>query len=228
MHREEPLTINYTEEYVQLLKQHNNNMTNEDYSIQSLNTISCVLYHCPTNYTVWVDRRKVLEEIPREVYSFEQELVWTKKQAVENMKNYQVWHHLKYVLSKVENEISEDLDILEIVRKDTKNIHFWGVFLACTKNVESALEYTKYFIEIDVRNNSAYSIRHTLIIPLLRKSTVHLNKEKDFLLSLPILKHNLAFWNYVMALDKEFPACKLLELCEAAMEAKQIPKYYED
>ncbi|KAI5149650.1 uncharacterized protein NESG_01238 [Nematocida ausubeli] len=228
MHKEDPLSVKYPDEYIHLLKQHAVNMQEENYSTQALDIITSIIYYCPTNYTVWVDRRKVLGKIPRDTYNYNKELTWIKKRAHENQKNYQVWHHFKHVLTEMNHEISEDLDILEIVRKDPKNIHFWGVFLACAKNVESALEYTKYFIEEDVRNNSAYSIRYTLISPILKQDPARFQKEKEFLLSLPVLKYNLAYWNYLAGLNRMFPESDLLVRCEGILESKEVPKYYED
>lgn len=226
--KSDPISIKYSAEYTNLLKQHKENMARKDYTVNTLNVITSLLFHCPTNYTVWVDRREVIRNISTDLHTYADELQWIKKQAAENQKNYQVWHHFKFVLSKIDHEISEDLEILKIAKKEPKNIHFWGTLLACSKKKESALEYTKYFIECDVRNNSAYSIRYSLILPILKNHKQRICDEKCFLLSLPILKHNLAYWNYVTALEEEFPEYEILKACELALKSKTIPKYYQD
>ncbi|KAH9386727.1 protein farnesyltransferase/geranylgeranyltransferase type-1 subunit alpha [Nematocida major] len=215
------IRIKYPSDYVVLMEKHIEAMKAEKYTIDALHRTSTLLFHFPTNYTVWVDRRKILLGLPEAEYTLQDELAWIKAKAADNQKNYQVWHHFKFVLRKTSHEISTDLEILELVKEEPKNIHFWGVFLACTQDVPSALEYTKYFIEVDVRNNSPFSIRHTLIMPLLKESADAVEKERAFLLGLPILKRNDAYWNYVNAMDREFPEHAILQECEAHLKSKE-------
>lgn len=228
MKQDDPLSIKYPAEYKLLQKQHTQNMKEKSYTKSSLDTTSLIIEYCPSNYSVWIDRREILRNIAEEEYRIEEEIEWIKEQADENQKNYQVWHHFKYIMKKTKYNIAEDLDILEIAKKEPKNIHFWGAFLECTEDTESALEYTKYFIEEDVRNNSAYSIRYSVILKKRRLSSEEIEKEKNFLLSLPILKQNLAYWNYAYAVDKLFPLHEIFSSCEHALKSKVVPNYYED
>ncbi|KAI5189382.1 protein farnesyltransferase/geranylgeranyltransferase type-1 subunit alpha [Nematocida minor] len=228
MKQEDPISINLATEYKHLLKKHAENMLAKEYSKDALDVITSIIYHNPSNYSIWVDRRAILRNLPDSAYTLEDELVWIKKQAVENQKNYQVWHHFKFVLKSTGHEISTDLDILEIAKKEPKNIHFWGAFIQCYRDRKSALEYTGYFIEEDVRNNSAYSIRYTVVMEMAKNREIEMEEEKAFLLRLPILKQNPAYWNYAGALDRAYPEHQILKSCELALQSKEVPKYYED
>lgn len=265
MKEETGIRIKYPTEYPFLIRKNDRNIKEKIYNKESLDLTNSIIEYCPSNYSVWIDRRSILENIPAEEYKIEEEIDWIKYKAKYNQKNYQIWNHFRYVLERTKHKIEEDEEILEIAKEEPKNIHFWGVFLNCTEEIDRGIEYTGYFIEQDIRNNSAYSIRYALIKKEKDRKDRKNRKDKknnqekqekqedtpnsptdtdnptdqsvltdrpilerQFLLSLPILKHNTAYWNYAYGLDRLFPGHEIVKYCELALKSKEVPKYYED
>ncbi|KAI5190313.1 protein farnesyltransferase/geranylgeranyltransferase type-1 subunit alpha [Nematocida sp. AWRm77] len=226
------LLFKYSKEYLALLEEHKRVMGTDSSTLHSLQVLTALIEWNPSNYTVWVTRRAVLAEVvERTEYSMEEELQWIRETAQKHQKNYQVWHHFGYVVQKLRHDVLADCKILELAEEEPKNIHFWGFFLSSVRShcsLPRALEYTQRFIEDDVRNNSVYSIRHTILTRLVESEKSLLEEEKAFLLRLPLLRNNPAFWNYVKALEREHPTLGVLQACQAMIQERDITPYYED
>ncbi|KAI5172626.1 protein farnesyltransferase/geranylgeranyltransferase type-1 subunit alpha [Nematocida sp. LUAm3] len=231
-------TLQFTHDPVYLLniEIHWKNMKNNVYTKEALNLLDLLLYYSSTNYTLWADRRIVLENIEKKEYSLEEELTWIKEMTKENQKNYQVWNHFLYIVFELKYDILQDADIVEITNEEPKNIHFWGFFLLCVSSfsdLSQALDFTKKYIEKDIRNNSAYCIRYSLLEKYVEslqeeEKEALIQKEKDFLIGISLLKHNLSFWNYVHAIDKEWPSYNLQQSCADALKERVFKQQNED
>jgi protein farnesyltransferase/geranylgeranyltransferase type-1 subunit alpha len=128
------------------------------------------------HYTVWLYRFKIVAtlDIP-----MADEIAWLNRVALENLKNYQIWHHRQLLADHYLPKMSENAEEVKkfarsemqflgrILEEDTKNYHVWSYrqYLVGKLNLFSLSELlsTQNFIEDDVRNNSAWSHRFFLI-----------------------------------------------------------------
>lgn len=70
----------------------------------------------------WYHRRLCLDHLN---LSLEAELKWLDSIMIENQKNYQIWHHRKVIIEKL-NDPSHEKSVLDLVFKDEpKNFHAW-------------------------------------------------------------------------------------------------------
>ncbi|KAI5181233.1 protein farnesyltransferase/geranylgeranyltransferase type-1 subunit alpha [Nematocida sp. AWRm80] len=227
----DPIEVNYPSEYLSLLHEHKANMLKETHSLEELQIINMLLETCCNSYTLWVNRREILPEIIATTeYTLEDELQWLKEVISHELKNYQVWHHLKYLIHQLKLDIVNDRELLQIIKKDHKNIHFWGAFITALdySDLYQALQYTEAFIIEDQRNNSVFSIRYTILKRILQSNPEYLDKEILFVLKIALLQKNPAYWNYVTGLDEEYPEKSIFKKCLVQLKQKEIPHYHED
>jgi len=226
------LVFQHPAEYANLLLEQEELVNKRAYSKRSLDVMEQIIECNPSNYTAWVRRREIIEELVRSgEYALEEELRWVKLQATENQKNYQVWHHLRHVVKLMKHDILGDGEILGLAGEEPKNTHFWGFFIESVLShceIKKAFEFTGEMIEEDVRNNSAYSARHTLLSYLVESVPGVLEEERRFLAKHAVLARNQAFWNYARALDRAHPELQVVQECEKRIKEREIPKYYED
>ena len=129
-------------------------------------------------------------------------------------KNYQAWEHRRFVAEHagLHNEI-QYVDI--ILANDSKNYHAWShrAWVA-KKGGEVTFEGVEWYIEDDVRNNSAWNHRWLLSGLLGRQHELEFVKR-----ILGSQMGNESLWNYVLALIKE--NVEVDELRELARDVKQ-------
>lgn len=198
------------------------------------------------HYTVWAWRWKCVEALGGvalfpHLAAQERQLMFAV--AASNAKNYQLWNHRrKYALARgrgrgslnMEEELEFSAGCLEL---DAKNYHAWAHRQAViTQRVaggdgdhvkppqqvvvevlEKELKYTDTLLEMDVRNNSAWSQRAFLLPPLLvaaapareekengsndsstSSSIPHIKSEVEYTVDkIHIAPHNESAWNYL-------------------------------
>lgn len=71
----------------------------------------------------WYHRRLCIDSIPE--ISLDAELEWLDSIAIENQKNYQIWHHRKVIIEKKEDPSHEIKILNEIFSEEPKNFHAW-------------------------------------------------------------------------------------------------------
>ena len=103
---------------------------------------------------------------------------WLNDVALDNLKNYQIWHHRQlliehYVASDSSQEqriqlARQEVEFMdEMFHEDAKNYHVWSYRAWLVKKLgfwgEEELRNTESWIQRDVRNNSAWSHRFFLV-----------------------------------------------------------------
>lgn len=230
--RRRGLVFKETAEYLKVLEEYEERVRAAGPPMETLRLLTCLIEQNPSDYTRWVERRRLLRQVLEEkAYALEEELRWIGEIAQEHAKNYQVWHHFGYVVQALQHDVLEDGRIFALVSEEPKNIHFWGFFLSAVLargDLALGLKYTEHFIEDDLRNNSPYSIRYTLLERLAASDPGVLEEEKRFLAQRACLRDNPAFWNYVRGLDRAHPGLLVYQACQAMLQERDLPQYYED
>ncbi len=112
----------------------------------------------------WYHRRLCVDNLT-EINHLD-EMKWLNEIMVENQKNYQIWHHRKVLVAKL-NDPSFEKEILnEVFAEDSKNIHAWGhrIWVVRTFNLyDGELEFTEEKLKEDIRNNSVWNYRFFIV-----------------------------------------------------------------
>jgi len=102
------------------------------------------------------------------------ELGFTENIAKSNSKNYQIWHHRRWVAEKLGTDAtSKELEFTKkILTLDAKNYHAWSHrqwVLQALGGWDDELQYCWQLLEEDIFNNSAWNQRYFVITtsPLL-------------------------------------------------------------
>ena len=128
------------------------------------------------HYTVWLYRNSTLLALR---FPIHEELEWVNEVALENQKNYQIWHHRQILVDAWYEEIASDPAALKafaesevkfmdkMFAEDSKNYHVWSYrqYLVRKLNLwgEPELKSIERLLRIDVRNNSAWSHRFFVV-----------------------------------------------------------------
>jgi protein farnesyltransferase/geranylgeranyltransferase type-1 subunit alpha len=159
-------------------------MLSKECSPRCLKLTDHVISMNPAHYTVWLYRFKIIAELQ---LPFEDEITWLNEVALDNLKNYQIWHHRQLIMDHYFPEIEPDSEaaqklarsetrfVTTMLAEDTKNYHVWSyrqylVRKLGTWNLSELLS-TQNLIENDVRNNSAWSHRFFLVFSDPKTST---------------------------------------------------------
>jgi len=145
-------------------------LVNGEYSERTLRLSAEIIGHNAANYTAWLFRRRCLTELygasaaDGNRVAWEVELAYTTEMAMNNMKNYQVWHHRRAVVDALKDG-SQELAFIRTVLSDSgdaKNYHAWGHrqwVLRTFGGWEAELAYVEELLQQDLRNNSAWNQR---------------------------------------------------------------------
>jgi protein farnesyltransferase/geranylgeranyltransferase type-1 subunit alpha len=160
----EILKIKYSKKEKTLLDIFRGVLQTKELSVRVYNLTTLVIKYFPTNYVAWVLRRQCINEI-KEIDP-KKELDWLDKQMVENQKNYQIWHHRKLLIEKL-NDASHEKKMLDnVFESEPKNFHAWSHRIWMIRrfnNVEGEFEYIEKMLENDIKNNSVWNYRFFLI-----------------------------------------------------------------
>lgn len=191
-----------------------------EYSERALRLTADVIEHNSANYTAWYYRRRCLSALKSDL-NVEMEFVngWAR----DNAKNYQVWYHRRWVVSELANQLqaSEDADKAEKIKElgnteleyhmdcmnvndDFKNYNGWShrLFVVQKFNLwEGELEFVQGLLAQDVRNNSAWNHRYTIVRNALWPLSEDTRKRelKYAIDALRRCANNESAWNYLGA-----------------------------
>ena len=158
------LKIKYTKDEQKLLKIFLGVLEAKEISLRVYNLTSKVIENFPSNYVAWLVRRKCLNEV-KEINGLD-ELNWLDKQIEENQKNYQIWHHRKLLIEKL-NDPSHEKDVLNnVFSSEPKNFHAWSHRIWMIRrfnNTEGELDFIEKMLKDDIKNNSVWNYRFFLI-----------------------------------------------------------------
>lgn len=137
-----------------------------------------------------------------------EELDFTEGVAKRNAKNYQLWHHRRWVAEKLGPDAASRE--LEFTRKifclDAKNYHAWSHrqwVLQALGGWEDELDYCAQLLEEDVFNNSAWNQRYFVITksPFLGGLKAMRDSEVDYAIeAIHANPENESPWRYLRGL----------------------------
>lgn len=152
-------------------------MQAKEYSPRCLRLTEYIIGMNPAHYTVWLYRAANVFALKLPIPD---EMAWLNRVALENLKNYQIWHHRHLLVENYFPAIAADpaaieafatqerLFLQKILAEDTKNYHVWSYrsYLVGKLNLFGSVEELRAIeamIDDDVRNNSAWSHRFFLV-----------------------------------------------------------------
>uniref|UniRef100_A0A0A9CSQ3 Protein farnesyltransferase/geranylgeranyltransferase type-1 subunit alpha n=1 Tax=Arundo donax TaxID=35708 RepID=A0A0A9CSQ3_ARUDO len=132
------------------------------------------------------------------------------KIAQYNPKNYQIWHHKRWLAEKLGPDIAnkEHEFTMKVLAIDAKNYHAWSHrqwVLQALGGWEGELQYCNQLLEEDVFNNSAWNQRYFVITrsPLLGGLTAMRDSEVDYtVVAILANPQNESPWRYLKGLCK--------------------------
>lgn len=195
------LQIKYQENNQKLMDILRYVLNSKEISIRVFDLTTEIIKFSPWTYEVWVIRRKCLSEIEEiDIYD---EIEFTNNILIYYSKVYQVWHHRKLLIDKL-NECSQEKKIMQkILEKDSKNFHCWSHRIWMIRrfnNIEGEFEFIEQMLENDVKNNSVWNYRFFLV-EYINKNNVNENiikKEIEYALNkIKLVPFNESPFNYI-------------------------------
>jgi len=167
--------IAYTDEYSTAMSYLRACIAKNEHSPRVLALTSHIISLNAAHYTVWLYRSRTLFALGS---SITEELAWLNEIALENQKNYQIWHHRQLLLDHLYPSLKTDEEKSELVRsesafmdemfaEDSKNYHVWSYRQYFVRKLSlfnaDELKSVEDLLRLDVRNNSAWSHRFFLV-----------------------------------------------------------------
>jgi protein farnesyltransferase/geranylgeranyltransferase type-1 subunit alpha len=151
-------------------------MAAKEHSPRALELTEHIITMNAAHYTVWLYRATTLFALKTPIND---ELDWINEVALDNEKNYQIWHHRQLLIDHAYPQIVLDPEALAALIKaelhfmslmfnaDSKNYHVWSYrqWLVRKLNLfnDAELQYIEKLLRDDVRNNSAWSHRFFIV-----------------------------------------------------------------
>lgn len=151
-------------------------MAAKEHSPRVLDLTEHIISMNAAHYTVWLYRASTLLALNSSVSD---ELEWVNEVALENQKNYQIWHHRQILIDHLYESKSSDTEALreladsevefmtQMFNEDAKNYHVWSYrqWLVRKLNLfnEKEIKSVEQPLRQDVRNNSAWSHRFFVV-----------------------------------------------------------------
>ncbi|XP_076885468.1 protein farnesyltransferase/geranylgeranyltransferase type-1 subunit alpha-like [Bidens hawaiensis] len=159
----------------------------------------------PGNYTVWQFRRVILEAMNADLHK---ELDFVEQLANKNSKNYQLWHHRRWVAAKLGTAaVDGELEFTKrIFSNDAKHYHAWSHRQWVLLNLggwEGELAYCNQLLADDIFNNSAWNQRYFVVTKHPGCVETSLDSEVEYAIQSILLKpENESPWRYLRGLYK--------------------------
>lgn len=132
----------------------------------------------------------------------EEDFEYTEELATENSKNYQVWHHRQWLVTRTK-DASRELEFTALlIQADSKNYHAWSYRQWVIKSFnlwEKELSYLDHLLMQDVRNNSAWNMRYFVLTHAPHLTTIEREMEVAFTW-IAKSPNNQSPWNYIKGL----------------------------
>ncbi|KAJ2549530.1 CAAX geranylgeranyltransferase alpha subunit [Coemansia sp. RSA 1933] len=173
--------IAYTDEYSDVMGYLRAVMANCEVSQRALDLTGRVIEVNPGHYTVWMYRKKLVEDLGTDS---ESELNWVSSISEIHHKNYQLWHYREALITRlldpktIEDQTQDQLLSNPVLRRellfvsnaidsDSKNFHAWSYrqWIVRTYGIwDQELAFIETMINEDVRNNSAWNQRYFVLM----------------------------------------------------------------
>ncbi|GMF01823.1 unnamed protein product [[Candida] boidinii] len=235
--------ILYSDEYKKSLGILRRLMKNKEYSERALYLTEVVIDQVSAHYTVWQYRYHIVKEIGVDL---NKEFEWCEQVAIDNIKNYQIWHYKQLLVDLMLQEkekynytVNMEYPLIEaMINDDSKNYHVWSYrrwlverFELYNSTIE--LDFTLQRIKEDVRNNSAWNHRFFVRFGnALKENASNELKQVDQSIideELELLKlliesspQNPSSWNYLSGILDNFGYDKLNGLKEFVEEYSDL------
>jgi len=157
------VAINYSDRFVDVMGYFRHVLLNNELSQRAWEVTEDAIECNPANYTAWAFRRKLLAELSGDLVA---EMNHTREMALENPKNYQIWHHRKCLCEMANTGSEEQAFTAKAFEQDSKNYHAWSHRQWAVKHFnlwEGEFDYLDSLIQLDVRNNSAWNMRNFVV-----------------------------------------------------------------
>lgn len=151
-------------------------MAKKEYSPRCLQLTQHIISMNPAHYTVWLYRFDIAQALNIPIPD---EIIWLNEVSLDNLKNYQIWHHRRLLMDHHVPTIASDPEAIaslarseqaflaQILAEDTKNYHVWSYRQYMVPKLslfgESEIRAAEALIDEDVRNNSAWSHRFFVV-----------------------------------------------------------------
>ena len=151
-------------------------MAAKEYSSRVMDLTEHVISMNAAHYTVWLYRASTFFALKLPV---ETEIDWINSVALDNPKNYQIWHHRQLLIdylyqtasdnpAKLQALADSELEFMtQMFDEDSKNHHVWSYrqYLVRKLNLfnQKEIKSIEELLRRDVRNNSAWSHRFFLV-----------------------------------------------------------------
>jgi protein farnesyltransferase/geranylgeranyltransferase type-1 subunit alpha len=151
--------ISYSRFFIEVMGYFRAILKSNEISARALQLTHDVILQNAANYTAWIYRRRCLFELGSDLVA---ELQFCTEMAENSPKNYQLWHHRRELVDRL-NDPGDELKITrEILKKDAKNYHVWAHRQWVLRRFSiwnEELAYVNELLNEDIRNNSAWSHR---------------------------------------------------------------------
>lgn len=151
-------------------------MAAKEYSPRVMDLTEHIISMNAAHYTVWLYRASALFALKLPI---EEEIEWMNNVALDNQKNYQIWHHRQLLIDYIYPTVSDnpaklqaladsELEFMtQMFDEDCKNYHVWSYrqYLVRKLNLfnEKEIKSIEELLRQDVRNNSAWAHRFFLV-----------------------------------------------------------------
>lgn len=225
--------ISYTDEFVEHMDYFRALLKSGEVSERALELTSAVIDLNSANYTAWSFRRKILFALEK---NLEEELVWVADIAGGTPKNYQLWHHRRVLVDKIDKPMEELSHTAVVLQTDAKNYHVWTHRQWVLKRFKlwaNELEYCDSLIKLDIRNNSAWNQRDHVINSTTGFTTEVVRSELNYTWSkIDEAPNNESPWNYLFGIlnrptfeqfeEMELRILAILEKDDACVAARSL------
>lgn len=154
------LKIRYSKEETKLMDIFRAILQTKEVSLRVYFLTSIVIDFFPTNYMAWVKRRECIDKV-KEIDP-QNELNWLDELMVVNQKNYQIWHHRKLLIEKLNDSTHEKKILDDVFQSEPKNFHAWTHRIWMIRrfnNIEGEFDFIDKMLEKDIKNNSVWNYR---------------------------------------------------------------------
>jgi len=176
---------------------------NNERSERSLGVTTEAILLNPANYTAWYFRRLILEAIGAD---YNKELDFVAKMALDQPKNYQIWHHRHVIVDVLQDPSKEMAFTEDALSEDAKNYHCWShrQWVISKFNLwDGELNFCDKLISEDIRNNSAWNQRYFVVKHLGLTDERILEELTYTITKISRAPNNESAWNYLLGLTRK-------------------------
>ncbi|GMG25899.1 unnamed protein product [Ambrosiozyma monospora] len=166
--------ILYSDDYRELISLLRPLMKANEHSQRALYLTDMIIERIAGHYTVWSYRYNILETLSSKDKSngsseLTNELAWCEEVALQNPKNYQIWHYRGLIIDLLLDRYPDQFDIegeykilKHMLNEDNKNYHVWSYRRLFVEKFDlfdkkEELQFVRDKINEDMRNNSAWN-----------------------------------------------------------------------